>query len=491
MNYNIIKSYMVKLGYDVSIPEADMFKSSLSQAAQVVGIFRKSSVMDFALVGAAVTAMASIAVGALYKYTIGVAKVDMQNQLLAAQMWMNVESATAFKNSLDALGASVNDLYLSPELMQKYIALRQEAGDITPPGGYENAMKGVRDLTFEWSRFQLEMSYGSYWIGYYLTKYIQGPLGGINLSFKGINDWIQNNMSRWSAKIASVLADVYKLLNAGALSIKTMYDYLIKLSPAAAAFLAVFAAGWMGLLNPITLVLAGIAGILLLVDDYSTWKAGGLSEFGDTWKALSNDGSMGQLGQSVSDLVANLNELFRTSSTPGSKDNFLTILFQGAQDLLDIFNKILEAIRLIKGETSISQDNAPSSKWSGDAVDPMTKHDPASSAWAATKGAVANLMRLTFKPVVTNSLGMGSNPTSAYGSQSALQRFFSLNPSSPWLNPGAATTSGVKSTTNVAYTNHQEFYIQGTSDPQAVGNAVVDKTNAAQTRMTQGVVMIG
>jgi hypothetical protein len=62
---------------------------------------------------------------------------------------------------------------------------------------------------------------------------------------------------------------------------------------------------------------------------------------------------------------------------------------------------------------------------------------------------------------------------------------------SPWLNPASATASAGKTTTNVAYTNHQEFYISGSNDPGAVGNAVVDKTAAAQTRMTQGVVMAG
>jgi hypothetical protein len=138
--------------------------------------FAGNSVKQFALAGSAVASFFVAANIGIAKYMQGLAKADLQNEMFARRMWMSKENAVAYKNTMSALGAELQDLYLSPELLQRYNELRKQAGQMAPPQEYSEQMKKIRDVTFEFQRLKLEATYAMQWIGYYLSKYLENLL---------------------------------------------------------------------------------------------------------------------------------------------------------------------------------------------------------------------------------------------------------------------------------------------------------------------------
>jgi hypothetical protein len=465
--------------------------ATLKSASGATKSFGLEVMSTLKMAGAAYTAFGILAVGALAKLTLGTAQTELSNELLAAQMWMNVESATAYKNSLDALGVSVNDLFLSPELMQKYMALRQEAFAITPPGGYSSAMKGVRDITFQWDRLKLEISYGAYWIGYYLTQYLSGPLSGINFSFKGINDWLQNNVAKWTQKIAEGLAIVIKGFDSVGVAIKFAYDILSQLAPEAAGFIALFTAGWVGLLNPLTLVLAAIAAIMLLMNDYSTYEQGGKSSFGDVWKQLDASGIFTNLKDSLSGLVDSINRLFNihVGTYGGSAlEQFLTAFFTALNDTVLMMKWILDHIPQINTTAGAAPTNPA---YTPDNTNPDKQTGLLNKIGATFRNAKQKIDQSLFKPAALNLTGEGSQ---------GYQPVNWSNTGNYWLDKWNDLWGGQQSATAQAAGNNiatistvsspsfaQNINIYGATDPNATGNAVASITSTAIIRGMQGV----
>lgn len=233
----VIRSYLVSLGYTVDQSSFQQAMKSMGNLQKNVEQFAdksglklgqtnkgfqqlKATVAEFAgttggemiIAGAGVEAFLATVTVAIGKFVTDVAAADLQNQIFARQMWMNVDAARSYQTSLKALGVSLQDLYLSPELMQKFLSLREQAGQITPPADFGNTMKGVRNITFELQRMKLEASYSLQWIGYYLAKDLAGPAGNFATMLKHINDdspktcrFGQRTWPRWQAILLGCL----------------------------------------------------------------------------------------------------------------------------------------------------------------------------------------------------------------------------------------------------------------------------------------------
>jgi len=315
---DVIKSYLISLGYHVDTTSMNSAKGSMGEMEKVVSKFSDSSILKFAAAGAAVTGFVSAAVAALKQFTIGVANADLQNEMFARRMWMAKDNAVAYKNSLDALGVSVQDLYLSPELLDKFLQLRKQASTMAPPGGFSEAMKGIRSITFEWQRLKLEASYATQWVSYYLTKYISGPLFGIKGGMKGINDSITANMPKWTKNVAQFLAMIARMGNAAYLAGKKVHDIWNNLDGSTKKIIGTIAALrillWSLSFAPITV---GLTALLLLIDDFATYERGGKSAFPKLWEwvdklnqSMDDTGTLKEFKKSLSELSDNTMELF-------------------------------------------------------------------------------------------------------------------------------------------------------------------------------------
>ena len=78
------------------------------------------------------------------------------------------------EKATDALGESINDIAITPELMERYTRLVADGRKMKVGGDFEQTMRGFRDLMFEFTRLKQEVSYAMTWVGYYLLKYLTG-----------------------------------------------------------------------------------------------------------------------------------------------------------------------------------------------------------------------------------------------------------------------------------------------------------------------------
>ncbi len=282
-----IKSYLVSLGFRMDVPSYQAAERSMANMEKTVGKFADFSKVKLAGVGLAVAALAATSTASVAKFTAQVAQADLQNELMARRLWMSTDAAVAYQKSLDALGASLQDLYLSPEVMQRFLALRQQSGQLAPPGDFSQTMRGVRDITFQFQRMRLEASYGLYWIGYWLGKILAGPGAGLRKWLSDLNDSISKNMPTWTKQVAEFLSGFIRLGQAvawvgrGAIDVWNNLGTDIKqvvgiLTGAGAAVLV--------LSNPVTALIAGMTGLLLLLEDFYVYERGGKSALPGLWK---------------------------------------------------------------------------------------------------------------------------------------------------------------------------------------------------------------
>jgi hypothetical protein len=278
---DVIKEYLVSLGFKTDDSSLNTAKKAMKSAEDSVGSFSNSSVKNFAKAATAVVSFVATANLALGKFLVSLGQSDLQTEMFARRMWMFKDAAKAYQASIDALGVSIDDLYLSPELMDKFFELNKQAREMAVPAEeYNKQMQGVRDITFQFQRLKLEGMYALQWIGYYLTKYLAGPLGDTKDWLTKVNDEIQKDMPEWTKKVAMVASWVVRLGKA-AWSVRSGLG----------AVLGVLAGFKMItlLMNPLGLFILGLTTLLLLIDDYNAFendKSGKSSVFNDLWRAV-------------------------------------------------------------------------------------------------------------------------------------------------------------------------------------------------------------
>ncbi|WP_427112441.1 transglycosylase SLT domain-containing protein [Megasphaera sueciensis] len=186
-----------KTGKEVITTTKDVGMTMVHVTEDVVSMFMKASVT----LG---TIFASVSMASA-KMMKSITDQDLQMQTFANRMMMTKEAAWQMKKATDALGASVGDIIINPELMERYKALVDDSHKMMPSGDFETAMKGFRDLTFEVTRFRQEVSFGMQWTAYYIIKGLVGPLDAAKIKAKGFNDYIISNMQQIAQRIANAI----------------------------------------------------------------------------------------------------------------------------------------------------------------------------------------------------------------------------------------------------------------------------------------------
>ena len=335
---DVIKDYLVSLGFQVDSQSLGHAKHAMAEAEKFVARFAGSSTTQFAVAGTAVTTFVATASLALAKYMNDLAQTELRMQMFARQMYTTTDNATAFVNSLDAMGRSMEELYLSPELIQQFQQLRQQSFNMRPPEEYKEQMKAIRSITFEFTRLKLEATYAMQWIAFYVFKYLEGPIKQLKLSMSGINDSITKNMPKWTKTIAMVVSWVARLGLA-------LYSVKEAVGLVAGAFLAFKVFNLAS--SPIGMMIIGLTTLLLLIDDYNTWKNGGDSLLGDTWKSLKDNGVF----EALDEITKSAENLFKALGNVGGKLGELLLTLTGTKtfkefaDLLENrISKVLEGI---------------------------------------------------------------------------------------------------------------------------------------------------
>lgn len=377
---DVIKEYLVSLGFQVNGQSLNQAQNAMNQAERMITRFAGSSVTQFAVAGAAVTTFVAAANLALAKFMGNLAEAELRSQMFARQMYTTADNAMAVTNSLQAMGRSLEELYLSPELIKQFQELRRQSFQMRPPDEYREQMKFIRSIGFEFTKLKLEITYAMQWIGYYLFKYLEGPLKNIKIGMKDLNDLIVKNMPLWTQKIAMVVSWVGRLgialFKAGEVLYKLFTAIPTGLKIAGGAFMGFFTLLKMG---PIGWIIAGLTTLLLLIDDFATYKRGGKSAFAGLWEGIdelkskiSGEGlfdkilvdskaltdSLTELGNQIKILMGQIGELFndlaKLMGFKDYKDLFEKSIITAFKNLSLIIESITNNIRgltdLLKGD---------------------------------------------------------------------------------------------------------------------------------------------
>ena len=287
----MIQEYLVGLGVRLDRPGFAQAESTINRLDHTVetatGNMARNFVRASAMIGTAVAGVTASVFGLMKS----AASQDLAMQKLSRQMMVGKDAAWTMKAATDALGESIQDIMLTPELMGRFEKLTADGRKMQIGGDFAETMKNFRDLTFEFTRLKQEVSYAMTWVGYYLMKYLNRPLTEAREKFRSFNDMFVKNMSVWTEKAARML--VY-IINVGRHFLTLVVDIgkaLWRMWESFPRGVKIAAAALAGLTlvlraNPLTRMLLLVGSLLLLIDDYYGHMEGKQSAFGKYWDKL-------------------------------------------------------------------------------------------------------------------------------------------------------------------------------------------------------------
>lgn len=342
---DVIKEYLVSLGMKVdkdSFQEAsDTMQAVEDGAKKFIGTAAKG----FAIAGTAITGAMVGATAGIYSFLSSLANADLANEQFARRMGMSKDAAEELNKTLKAMGVTIEDLYLNPGLMNDFKTLRTTIKDIRPPAEFKEQIKFIQSIQFEFQQLKLSGSYALQWIGYYLFKYMEGPLKRTKNTLQDINKKVIKDMPHWTKNVAQAISWIGRLgatfLKAGA----DAYRIFSKLGEKIPQDIKLIGAALLGLgiilkTGPLGIAFALITSILLLLDDFYTYLEGGESAFGPFWKKvvdfyklLQDSGTLKRFGENIKaafsvigtgvlDAIGWLERLYKKFEEDGTLDNF-------------------------------------------------------------------------------------------------------------------------------------------------------------------------
>lgn len=342
---DVIKEYLVSLGMKVdkdSFQEAsDTMQAVEDGAKKFIGTAAKG----FAIAGTAITGAMVGATTGIYAFLSSLANADLANEQFARRMGMSKDAAEELNKTLKAMGVTIEDLYLNPGLMNDFKTLRASIKDMRPPAEFKEQIKFIQSIQFEFQQLKLSGSYALQWIGYYLFKYMEGPLKRVRGNLQDINKKIIKDMPHWTKNVAQAISWVgrlgFTIIKAGS----DLYRLFSKLGEKIPQEIKVIGAALLGLglilrTGPLGIAFTLLTSILLLLDDFYTYLEGGESAFGPFWKRLldfvdllKNDGTIKRFGENLQDVFSKIGtgvqdglewieRLYRKFDDNGTLDNF-------------------------------------------------------------------------------------------------------------------------------------------------------------------------
>lgn len=298
----VIQEYLVALGAKIDKPGFREMDQTIQQSGELItratGSWAANFVKASTIIASAIAGVKAATLGLM----TAAAKQDLEMEKYARSMMMSRDAAEQMKRATDALGESINDITLSPELSERFRELSADGGQMLVGGDFKETMRNFRDLIFQWTRLKQEASYAMTWIGYYLAKYLQKPLAEIRERFREFNDNFVKNISTWTEKAARAIVYILEigrhfltfLWDVGK-ALYNIWDSFPKGVKIATAALAGF---WAIMrMSPLGRMITLVSALMLLIDDYYAYMEG-------------KNAALGPLWDNVNDAIARAKELW-------------------------------------------------------------------------------------------------------------------------------------------------------------------------------------
>lgn len=310
MNEDVLKEYLVKISarldqHSFKLTTANLLnlagnfaniKAGLSVATKATGLF--------------VGAMFSAAKSA-YRFVNSFAQTDNEMYRFARNMFTTKENAYSLNQALDTMGKTFDDLYtMTPEEWAQFNELRKTYDAIGKPKDYSATMRGFRGFIQDIQKMQITLKAFFERVAYYFIKYLQKPLARIGSKLTEWRKKFTANIDKYAERIGRIGDVVGRVAEV----ILTVIEYLgkivnyvnEKLPASTKGFLAVATAVGLAIVKgPLGWILLALTAIILLIDDFLTWKRGGKSLLGDFWGQIEDL----EFGDTFTDLIDSLTDI--------------------------------------------------------------------------------------------------------------------------------------------------------------------------------------
>jgi len=240
---DVLKSYLISLGYEVDSKAFNQFTSALKKAE--VEVTKHSGVISGAFTKAGlayVSAMTTIAVstGLLLK---SLASQEMEYQKTALTLHMAKDAAKQYSIALKVLGEPPEMIAWLPVLREQYRVLRKDSQALELPKAYTEGVHELEAMNLEFKRLKQESMYALQWIGFSIMKHLAGPLEKARMNFKMFNDRLIQQMPVLTSHIGGMFKSLLDVVGNLGKSFAVVGDGLSKfwdlLSPTSKAILGI------------------------------------------------------------------------------------------------------------------------------------------------------------------------------------------------------------------------------------------------------------
>ena len=455
-----MKEYLVKIGWDV---DEQGFRKSIGIVNSLVGRLSGSALGVAASVvkGTGLVATALITVNETLGNIIETtADLDIQTERLAREYWTTEQNARSFSTALEVLGHDMNDmLYMTREEYEQFIELNRLGRTLEAPKELDDYLKKVRGLNFEISRLRMIFKYGTRWVTYWISQFTGNDVETFTQKLRNLGDYIIKNIQPITKIIAKFFEVFYRLGKAGIKILSVLGKVLIWVvdlldSQIARAVLIIGVLSKVLLMSPFTMFIGALVMLLLLIDDYMTWKRGGdsaldWSKFDETITGLNEQLDILKENLApIKEFMDNIWDKYLSKLNPLEQlqkiVNFIAKDLEVISGALDDINRIIEQIRQGKSIWEI--------------IGGGSKFGKAASEFAQSDNLITRL--------INNAAGFD-----IFGKNSFFGAIGSLF-SNSGLFSGGLVSGG--NTTNSTTTMTNQFNIYG-SDASSIGDEVANR----------------
>lgn len=281
-NLDYIKSYLIRLGVDINPGDLSKWDNSLKKIDKGFKSTVKNLVSSYSKISG-IFASTSIAIG---KFVESIAQSDMEMQRFAQRMYMSRDSAKALQTTLDSMGLDgiqdLQDVALNPELTKQYRELIDLSQSLTTPKAVKESLKDIRSISQEFNKLQTIITYFMERVAHFIYQTASTPAKKFQQFLNNFNTKFSKNISNWAESLGKVLGSILRLsLRLGEAlvsiigSVKDLWDSLSGLSKGFIG--AIFLINRIIKGSPIWRLMTIFSSFLLLLDDYKTYREGGIS----------------------------------------------------------------------------------------------------------------------------------------------------------------------------------------------------------------------
>lgn len=341
-----MQEYLVKIGWNVD-------ENSFKNTRDTIDDIKDSLIGSASKIASSFTKAAGIVGDVIYSVNEQMfsiiettAQLDYQTERLARQYWSTEKNVRSFQTALDVLGESESSLmFMTDEQYKRFIQLNQLGGTLEAPKELDEYLVKVRDINLEFSKLKMIAQYGTRWVTYWLSQFTGKDVDTVLKKFRGINDYIIKNLPKITAQISKFFYFFYRMsktiiwalkgIGSAVVNVLDIFDSSVT---RVIALVGVLSAALV--LSPVFAFVAALTALLLVIEDYMSWKEGKQTLF--DWTEF--DKSFTELKQTLSDVNETLTPIKEKITEIFDKIELKQKLMDGLKAWLDSISGFLDII---------------------------------------------------------------------------------------------------------------------------------------------------